>query len=60
MCKYPHITESNIFRKVSAIDKDIKSSVMKQKDKFQKGRYKETKHAKLSEKRTFLTLDSHT
>ena len=36
------------------------SPVIMQKGESQNGRYKKTKHAKFSEKRTFLTPDTHT
>ena len=36
------------------------SSVIRQKGESQNGCFKKAKHAKISEKQTFLTLDTHT
>ena len=45
-----------ILEKSANMDESLESSVIRQKDKSQNGCFKKTKHAKFSEKQTFLTL----
>ena len=39
---------------------NYKSSVTRQKGEYQNGCFKKVKHAKISENKPFLTLDTHT